>query len=197
MRAILAQRGETNTSHERPIRKHLIQRFVTCHPEVATQFSSTLNRERAIASNPQIINHFFNRLSELRSRYHIQPQNMWNFDEKGFLLGVASKEKVLCRAGRRNPHVIQEGSHEWITLIECISAGGETFPPCLIYKGEAHYMGWHDYEECREAMFDISPTGWSNNRLGLHWLKEHFHPITLPSRSSEYRLIHFDGYSSH
>jgi len=72
-----------------------------------------------------------------------------------------------------------------------------TIPPFIIYKGEAQYMGWNDYEENREAVFALSSTGWLNDNLGLRWLKEHFYPNTCPDTSSAYRLLLFDGHRSH
>jgi len=133
----------------------------------------------------QVVNYYFNHLSETRSRYPIKPENLWNFDEKGFLLGVSSKEQVLCRSNRKNPRVRQEGSRELITLIQSISAAGMMIPPFIIYKGGAQYMGWHDYEENGEAVFALSSTGWSNDYLGLRWLKEHFYTNTCPADSLE------------
>jgi len=70
-------------------------------------------------------------------------------------------------------------------------------PPLIIYKGEAQYMGWHDYEENGEAVFALSSTSWSNDDLGLRWLREHFYPNTCLKDSSEYRLLLFDGHGSH
>jgi len=90
--------------------KPLIQRFMNRHPEVSARFANTINHEHALASDPWVFNYFFNSLSETQSRYQIKPHNLWNFDEKGFLLGVASKEQVLCRSDRNNLRVRQRGA---------------------------------------------------------------------------------------
>jgi hypothetical protein len=136
-------------------------------------------------------------LSELRSRFHITPQNTWNIDEKGFLLGVTSREKVICMSKRRSPRVILEGGREWITLLETISASGQTLPPFVVYKGEAQYMGWHNYVERDEATFALPPNGWTNNITGLKYLVEHFQPRTQPQDITQYRLLLVDGHGSH
>ena len=64
-------------------------------------------------------------------------------DEKGFLLGIALKVMVICQRNRRNPRYTQDGNHEIVTVIECVSAAGKVLPPMYIYKGSAYLMGWH------------------------------------------------------
>ena len=62
-------------------------------------------------------------------------------DEKGFLIGLASKAKVICRRGRRNPRYTCDGSRELITVLECVSVEGRLLPPIIVTKGAHHYSG--------------------------------------------------------
>ena len=55
-------------------------------------------------------------------------------------------------------------------------------------------MGNHDYEERDEASFGISKTGWTNDDLGIRWLREVFE---LGTQSGNSRLLILDGHSSH
>lgn len=100
-------------------------------------------------------------------------------DEKGFMMGVANRCKVICKRGRRNPRLTQDGSREWVTVIEGVSAAGIALPPMVINKGEAHYKGWYaKLQEKDEATFGFSPKGWSDRELGLKWLVENFQKYT-------------------
>jgi hypothetical protein len=65
-------------------------------------------------------------------------KDIYNFDEKGLILGYSSKAKVICRAGRRNPNISQDGSRELITVIEAISVAGLVIPSWVIFKGKDH-----------------------------------------------------------
>ena len=115
-------------------------------------------------------------------------------DEKGFILGFSSKAKVICRAARRNPHVAQAGSREMLTVLEAVSALGTALPPFVVYKGKGHNMGWHLETDDPKARFAYSKNGWTDDELGVRWLKEHFDPQTsspLP------RLLILDGHGSH
>jgi len=167
MLGILQGREGSTNNQSQQLGKRFIDRFRKRHAALSSRFAQAINRERVLAGDSSVLNQFFNRLIEVRSRYHILPENIWNVNEKGFLLGISSREKVLCRSTRKNPRLIQEGGREWITLVETIGAGGETIASYVIYKGEAQYLGWHDYEEREEATFALSPTGWSNNYTGF------------------------------
>ena len=72
------------------------------------------------------------------AEYDIQPQNIYNMDEKGFLIGFLLKarrivSKKAFEAGRIK-HVSQDGSREWITVLVIICADGTKLSPGLIYE---------------------------------------------------------------
>jgi hypothetical protein len=46
-------------------------------------------------------------------------------DEKGFMMGMANKCKVICWRNRKNLHLTYDGSREWVTVIEGVSAAGK------------------------------------------------------------------------
>ena len=184
-----------NSDHDE-LGDHWVSRFLTRHPGLAARFAARINQERDAGTQPASVKSFFDRLGEVKSRYHIEPGDTWNADEKGFAIGVAKKAKVICRRNRKNPRIRQPGNREWVTLFEAISAVGGTLPGFFIYMGEAHLMGNHDYEERDDAAFGLSSTGWTNDRLGVRWLKEHFEPKTR-STPGKHRLLILDGHSSH
>jgi hypothetical protein len=64
-------------------------------------------------------------------------------DKKGFLMGLASKAKVLCRRGRGNPRVTHDGKCELVTVIETVYASGIPLSPFIINKGAGQYLGWY------------------------------------------------------
>ena len=80
--------------------------------------------------------------------------------------------------------------------MEAISAIGKVLAPLYIYKGAAHTMGNYDYENRDPAAFAISKTGWTNDKVGLLWLADHFEPNTQ-SATGHPRLLIIDGHSSH
>jgi hypothetical protein len=73
--------------------------------------------------------------------------------------------------------------------------------PSLIFKAAngAIQTSWVDAVQAgNHSVFTTSsPSGWSNNDIGLHWLKEVFERETRRHASTGYRLLLLDGHGSH
>ena len=74
---------------------HFITCFLKWHPAVATTVARAMGRDRVLASNQESLELFFKRPYEVIYRNHIAPDDMWNFDEKGFMMGCGGKKNEL------------------------------------------------------------------------------------------------------
>ena len=119
-------------------------------------------------------------------------------DKKGIIIGMSSKAKVIWRTGRRPPRVTQDGTSEMLMVIECCCAALYMLPSFVIFKGAAHYMGWHTETSDPEAKFAYSPNGWTNDKLGSEWLR-HFdkHTRDRQGGNGRPRLLILDSHHSH
>ena len=161
--------------------KRWMDRFIKRHSELQTRFSQRLERQRSVASNPRVLEHHFRLFEKALKEYKIKEVNIWNMDEKGFLLGIAAKVKVVCRKGRKNPKYSQDGNRELITVLESVSSKGVALPPLVVTKGANHYFGNHIRGQGVPGwVYAHSPNGWTSNEIGLAWLEEHFEPLTCP-----------------
>ena len=134
----------------------------------------------------------------------MEPRHIYNMDEKGFLVGITSRSKrVFSRQLYERKEVteaLQDGSREWITLLACICADGTKIPPAIIYQGKGPLRsGWvEDVEVNKHEVFvSTSPSGWTNDQLGLAWLEQVFDRSTRKKARSSYRLLILDGHGSH
>ena len=96
-------------------------------------------------------------------------------DEKGFLLGLPNRAKVIAtRQGRRQPaRETQDGSQEWITVVETCCANSIMLPPMVIFQGKGLYRGWFDADDDyadQTAIFAHSDKGFTTNELATQWL---------------------------
>jgi hypothetical protein len=92
---------------------------------------------------------------------------------------------------------VQPGNREWITVIQAINAEGQSIAPFIIGAGQYHLANW--YRECDlpgDWVIATSQNGWTNNELGLEWLK-HFDRSTTNRSTGPYRLLILDGHESH
>ena len=128
-------------------------------------------------------------------------------DEKGFLLGKLHKTKRIVSKYQLDKGYLtgsgQDGNREWITLLACICMDGTHLPPAIIYQAQTGNLqdSWlDDYDpESQCAFFASSPNGWTNDKLGFHWLTRVFDVNTkLKARHArDPRLLFIDGHGSH
>ena len=71
-----------------------IQGFLGRHPDFRAKFAVLQDHQRLHASHPTPIRDYFNKLVAVLRKYNFQPHNMYNVDEKGFLLDVHNRAKV-------------------------------------------------------------------------------------------------------
>ena len=137
-------------------------------------------------------------------KYGITMENIYNWDEKGFLIGLAYALTRIMTQKAYDQHRVraakQDGSREFISLLATICADGTRLPPALIYQGKSGDLqdSWVDeLTDEDEAFFAASTNGWSSNEFGLNYLKDIFDPNTCAKAGRGRRLLIVDGHSSH
>jgi hypothetical protein len=96
---------------------------------------------------------------------------------------------------------LQDGSREWITLLACVCADGSALPPGLIYQSTNSGIQSSWVEDIKAGKHSVqvssSPSGWTNNDIGLAWLEQVFDRYTKAKARRSYRLLILDGHGSH
>ena len=87
-------------------------------------------------------------------------------------------------------------NRELLTSVECISAGGWAIEPMVIMAGRVFLEKHFDNDLNDDVLFAISDTGYSNAILGIEWIK-HFQKQTVRKVKGVWRMLIFDGHSSH
>ena len=172
--------------------------YIKRTPAIQTRFSRRYNYSRALQEDPRILREWFQRVEDTICRYGILPDDIYNFDETGFAMGLVSTAKVVIRAeyyGRRS--VLQPGNREWVTTVEAINALGWCLPPMIIFKGKRYIESWFCSDLPDDWRFEVSPNGWTTDEIGLRWLQKLFIPATTSRTRGRYRLLILDGHGSH
>jgi hypothetical protein len=192
--ALLANRGQDPPPQ--PVGKCWVARFIKRKSELQTKWNRKFHSQRALCEDPVKINAWFKLVHDTRVAYGILDEDIYNFDETGFMMGVALTSKVVTSAdtvGRAT--VVQPGNREWVTAIECINASGWRLPPFVILAGKLHQASWYK-DLPRHWVISLSDNGWTTNELGLDWVK-HFNRHTKSVTRGVYRLLILDGHDSH
>jgi hypothetical protein len=105
--------------------------FVKRRDELRTRFSKRYDYQRALNEDLKAIKEWFLMVQRVIEENGIQPEDIYNFDETGFAMGLISSQRVVTRAeyyGRRS--ILHPGNREWVTAIETICADGCR---CVLY----------------------------------------------------------------
>ncbi|EXL90010.1 hypothetical protein FOIG_16710 [Fusarium odoratissimum NRRL 54006] len=181
-----------------PVGKRWAHNFVKRQPELKTRLFRKYDYQRAKCEDLSIIRGWFRLIQNTIAKYGIRSDDIWNFDETGFMMGAIMAGMVVTGSERQGrPKSVQPGNREWITVIQAINAEGQSIAPFIIGAGQYHLANW--YRECNlpgDWVIATTQNGWTNNELGLDWLK-HFDRSTTNRSTGPYRLLILDGHESH
>jgi hypothetical protein len=136
-------------------------------------------------------------IEQTKAKYGICDDDVYNFDEAGFMIGNITTQLVVTELERRGrPKALQPGNREWATLIAAINAAGWSVPPFIILPGQYHLSAWYmDAAIPRDWVIAVSDNEWTTNKLGVEWLK-HFDAHTKTRTIGARRLLILDGHES-
>jgi hypothetical protein len=116
---------------------------------------------------------YFELLVQKFKQYKVDPRQVYNMDEKCFLIRVLSKMKRIFNKKKYKDGMhtlIQDGNREWITTIAYICADGTSLLPALIYEattGNIQDTWLEGFKASKDKCFFSSlPSGWTNADLG-------------------------------
>jgi hypothetical protein len=108
-------------------------------------------------------------VEETKAKYGICDNDIYNFDEAGFMMGKITTQLVVIGAERRGrPKAIQPGNREWVIVIQSVNAASWTIPPFLVFTGQYHLSAWYEESDIpRDWAIAISDNGWTTNEIGV------------------------------
>jgi hypothetical protein len=111
------------------------QKLLNRNPEIRHVVARGLDRSRASAVlKTETFTEYFALYDSIRQEYGIIAQDTYNMDEKGFAMGIMQQSHVFVPASEKEAFLWQDGSREWVSVIETISAASESLPSYLIFK---------------------------------------------------------------
>jgi hypothetical protein len=199
MANLLLQKRSQNQVNPPTVGRLWVHNLVQRHPALKSQYNRKYDYQRAKCEDPALIRAWFKLIRNTISKYGILDEDIYNFDETGFQMGVASTAKVITGAERsKRPVSVQPGNRKWVTAIDCICADGQSLPPVIIFEGKVHQSTWYtDNALPTDWVIGVSENGWTDDILGLTWLKNVFEKHTAHRTKGVYRLLILDGHGSH
>jgi hypothetical protein len=87
-------------------------------------------------------------------------------------------------------------NRELVTTIETLNYSGKKVPSMIIFSSVYHLRKHFENDMDGDILFARSTLGYSNDKLGLVYLK-HFNLFTKSSTKGSYCMLIFDGHGSH
>jgi hypothetical protein len=173
-----------------------IRWFRKRHSDLSMRNSQGLEFARARRLCHKNMESFYANLAEVYQRYKYPPDHIWNSDESGAHRNGGGR--VWAKRGSINVQSLMPNEREWITMLSCINAVGQSIPGFYIFKGKRMR---EDYiAQCEdEVSMAMQPEAWMTSILFSHWIS-HFikalesrRGISLENR----HLMIVDGHNSH
>jgi hypothetical protein len=155
-----------------------------------------MSAKRLAAHIVEEVEEHFQGFKKCKDYWGIQDEDIYNFDETGFQIGVTSSEKVLVPKDTIAAYSADPENKELITSVETIGYSGWKVPPMIIFAGAYHLRRHFKNDLDGDILFARSDTGYSNDKLGVRYL-EHFKYFTEKHCIGKYRMLLFDGHGSH
>ena len=119
-------------------------RFLKRHPELSEAWSTSLGSKRAEAGESGHIVPFLECLQALRLKYNVAVDDLWNMDEKGFILGFGERTRLIVRVSHKEIDRQRRtaGNREHVSLVKGVFARGERVSPLIIFKAKQKAIKW-------------------------------------------------------
>jgi hypothetical protein len=104
---LLAEKGDKER-----LRENWHLKFLSRHPNLQSKFVPLRDCKRYHAEKPEIIRHWLKLYNEIKRKYEVDDDNVYNFDKKGVMQGVARKLEVIIPKIETNPYHTHPGKRE-------------------------------------------------------------------------------------
>ncbi|KAM4062546.1 DDE superfamily endonuclease [Hirsutella rhossiliensis] len=145
---LLSERGKD------PVGENWVRKFVGRHGEIKAKYSRRYDYQRAKCEDPQKIQGWYDRVAATKQKWGILDEDVYNFDETGFQMGVAATARP--------------GNREWVTVIESINCQGWALPAKVIFQGKLHQASWYESGVPDDWHIAVSENGWTSDDLALN-----------------------------
>jgi hypothetical protein len=158
--------------------------------------SKPISAERRKAHIKEDVEAHFKEFQRCKDKWGILDEDIYNFDESGFQIGVAHGDRVIVPDDCEAVFITDPDNKELVTVVATVNPAAKKVPPMFIFKG-AYHLRKHFHESTDpNILWARSTTGYTNDRLGLRYLK-HFEKFTASQTVGAYRMLIFDGHGSH
>ena len=144
--------------------EHWVTRFLKRHPDFKRRRRRALDIERMQALDKTATQAWFYQYHQIIAEKGILPQDIYNFDETGFQIGVGKDQWIITREPKKKIFSGTDTNRESVTVVESVNADGSfVIALVIILTGRQILLRWFDNitEEC----IVVNDSGYMNQQL--------------------------------
>jgi RecB family endonuclease NucS len=115
---LLQKRSQLDQDNTLTVDQRWVYNFVRRNDSLQSKYTRKYDYQRAKCEDPTTIRDWFRLVQNTIAKYGILDEDIYNFDETGFQMGMISTAKGITRSERgKKPVSVQPGNREWVTVI--------------------------------------------------------------------------------
>jgi hypothetical protein len=97
---LLSTRAGSPANASPIVGENWVRKFVNRHEQLQAKYTRKYDYQRALCENPKAMSDWFRLVENTRTKYGILDEDVYNFDETRFQMGVIGIAKVVTRSQR-------------------------------------------------------------------------------------------------
>jgi DDE superfamily endonuclease/Tc5 transposase DNA-binding domain len=171
------------------------RRFIERQPDLHKMRQKPIELVRKLAHDPEVILSWFQRFQALCTQFGVCNEDIWNFDETGFRIGVGKSQWIVTTSTSKRSYLASDNSRDLVTSVEAVSAGGAVIEEMLILPGKTHLERFYT-DLGDNVLVGLSDTGYTNDELSYQYII-HFDRQSKKTQRGAHRILLCDGCGSH
>lgn len=169
--------------------------FLKRHPKLSIRKPMGTSFARARGFNKEEVDKFFDLVDDVFKKHNYPANRVFNVDETGLSVVQSKVPHVVGLKGKRQIGSLTSAERgSLVTIVPCMSAGGEFVPPLVIFPRK------NMNEQLLKGappgtIASCHPSGWIQTNIFTKWFR-HFVDVTKPSAESPV-LLFLDGHATH
>ncbi|KAJ5138584.1 uncharacterized protein N7515_003432 [Penicillium bovifimosum] len=193
--SILEEAHQDASTPPPQIGDHWLRRFLKRNPQYHVRRRRALDVERATALDKSVVDRWFKDYERVVTENGICQQDIYNFGETGFQIGVDRDQFIITREPKKKLFNGSITDRESVTVLEAVSADGFTCPPLTILSAKQALLRWFDAIQ-EDDHIAVTDTGYIDDTVAYQWIQL-FHKWTIGRTLGSKRLVICDRFESH